>query len=502
MQTPDADQSLQPVRWWKRPSVLLASGFVCLLAVWVGLGLWRERQEVIATRYFDQRSHTNVLHEVNFRRFPRWIPEWLVSLLPEDWRLEVDTLREIGILGSANELDFVMLNRLPDINSATFEDASQIPEDRLDAFIGSHALRQLVFHKPRRLTTRQLELLGERNTTQNLGCLAGPFDESQLRAISRLSNLNSLLLDGPVIPKASAASSLVRLPGFWIFCWTNSDLDDEQFTALIAPKYWGSLCLGKTQLTAKSWPYFEAWPLIELALESPNLSDSAARSIARNHEFQQLTLIGGAISDEGVKSLCSLPHLGFLQLDAGDLTIDCLEHVHRADRLRSLTITRANKVDNSWLAKIAQRDFSSLTLVNSQVTDEGLNRVQGSLHVRRLSLPGSRVTDSAIDALNALGPDMLDLRNTAISDAGLQRLTSDHHLAVHLGGTRVTLEGSREFMARHSEVTVHGVDKLRTRAEPFFFDLTTEPVKIDESRLSAFERTRYLMKLGSTGFGN
>lgn len=78
--------------------------------------------------------------------------------------------------------------------------------------------------------------------------------------------------------------------------------------------------------------------------------------------------------------------------------------------------------------------------------------------------------------------DELDLRNTAITDAGLRAFSfanqnRDEPKHLHLGGTQVTRRGVEEFLARYPEVSVQGVEGI----QPHFTYDWVRPLDEDES---------------------
>ena len=91
-------------------------------------------------------------------------------------------------------------------------------------------------------------------------------------------------------------------------------------------------------------------------------------------------------------------------------------------------------------------------------------------HAVELDLKGSNVTDDQMARLNEQGVGnmliRLDLSNTAISDAGLYKLTDLYCLMnLNLTGTRVTADGMQRFLAQrqNNPKTVFKPTKIQTR---------------------------------------
>lgn len=98
------------------------------------------------------------------------------------------------------------------------------------------------------------------------------------------------------------------------------------------------------------------------------------------------------------------------------------------------------------------RELGTVSLTGSKIDDAALAILSGNpaaQEIRLLNLSGSRVTDAGLMSLAELRPIALDLRNTAITIAGLRGLPWLSQLDwIHLGRTRVGVWG-RWRLRRH-----------------------------------------------------
>ncbi len=473
MQSHDTNESSP--RWWKNPRIMLLAGLVCVIAAWIGIGLWQEHQTVAAQAYLVSHRRMEFAIGKNNWRHPRWMPEWLWSPPPPVQSWHIPAVEWVRFNGPVEQADLVALSRLPEVTSINLSEGD-ISDEMLNELIRSHPLTDLLFERPRRLSVTNLDVLADKVTLCDLGIIAGPFDESSLHKLGRLHGLRSLLLDGPA-EGVRGVASLAKLP-LQHLRWTHSELDDEQFAEFSATHKLTYLYLKQTHLTEKSWPLLETINLQRLTLESPHISASLARSIARRSRMDFLELEGSTIGDEGVQELASMQHIGDLRLTSEGLSVKSAQHLSRLPHLGWLVFYNGSMVTDDWLTEFAPKDLHALTAINSQVTDQGIRNLQGNAHLSYLALPGSRMTDDAVDALNAL-PNLrrLDLRNTGFTDAGMRRLTLKPDARVHVEGTQVTLEGAQEFRARHPTVEVHGVNGLSVKGPGQFFHLSAEQIQ-------------------------
>ena len=474
MQPLNVDESPQRWSWWKDARIQLALGVVGVLALWVGLGLWLDRQIILAHSHFENHQH----HAIGFanaaRLHPRWIPKWMDSWLPPMRSLCIPIVHRVEFNGPVEKLDVEALARLPEVTSIVLTDTCEISGEMLTEVIRNRPLAELSFDKPQSLSTGHLELLVDSRQLQFLGIIAGPFDEESLKKLGSIRGLENLRLDG----RAEGVQGIVafaKLPSLKQLVWTHSELDDEQFAALSTNGNLKLLHLTKTRLTEKSWSLLEKMNVWDLTLESPNVSTSLARSIARMPEMWFLELKGGTIGDDGVLELTNLQLLKRLLLTSKGLTSASAKYLSQIKSLRVLTVYDGANVDDDWIAELAQSKLGSLRVINSQVTDKGLKKLRGNSSLYELSLPGSRITDESIDAFNSI-PELsiLDLRNTAITDDGIRRLNLKTGNAVLVGGTQVTLEGAREFLSRNPGAQLKGVDGQPIPRRWDVFDLSAE----------------------------
>ncbi|MDA0835983.1 MAG: hypothetical protein O2955_19960 [Planctomycetota bacterium] len=103
-------------------------------------------------------------------------------------------------------------------------------------------------------------------------------------------------------------------------------------------------------------------------------------------------------------------------------------------------------------------ELETVSLTGPEIDDAALMVLSGNSaaqEIRLLDLSGSRVTDAGLATLANLQPEALDLRNTAISNAGLRRLDWVTRLDwLHVGQTRVGFWGRWRLSRRSPRLDI------------------------------------------------
>lgn len=457
-----SDRSQAPVRGWlKNPWFLLIFGGALLLGLWVGIGLRIEHLRRLAAEEIRQTPGVQVSKPlIPFKRFPAWVPDWLGKLLPEDSRLTINVIHQITFSRAPTDHELILLSRLPGLQRLEFADGNSMSDRQLLDLIQKNPLTELGFSPPKIFTLQHLAALAENKQLERLCGLQGPFDQSEVDGIAQIKSLTSVELRGPLEGSADIAG-LARSLELWGITWDRSGLKDDQFAHLASIPTLTNLKLGETQLTAESWSLLDKMQLEDIDLESPEIDDSTVRRLIAKGKLSRLRLRGGSISDRGIiNELLKLPQLTHFEIDVCGCTVECM----RAMATRgywSLYIRGGLNVTDEWLADLVEEDFAWIEILNSAITDEGIEVLRGRQELSQLALPGARLTDRCVGVLNTLSAlKSLDIRNTAITDAGLQELAivnGDPYMQMNIGGAHVTVRGAKEFLSRHPKRRIEGI---------------------------------------------
>lgn len=110
----------------------------------------------------------------------------------------------------------------------------------------------------------------------------------------------------------------------------------------------------------------------------------------------------------------------------------------------SLFDLRNRKVDDRVLAQCTgMHTLRNISLIDSQVTDDGLRYLEGLQGLKRLTLSGTQVTSAGMQSLRKITSlESLALNDTLVDDQGLATLSGLPNLkAIYLSNTRITAAG-------------------------------------------------------------
>lgn len=475
--------------WLKNPWLLLIFGGVISLGLWVGIGIWIESQRAAALAELKKSSpgiiEWNPHQTWGSSRCPIWLPEWIGYRLPKDWwrRLSISITDGWLFERSPTDHELRLFDQVTEIPSMRFRGPQAVSDEALLYLLERHPLQILEFYGSRKLTPQHYAALTRNENLHTLLGLLGPFDQSAVDRLEQITDLGYLGLNGPLEGSARFRST----PAGYI-TWDHSELNDDQFASFAMGSEACDLTLRQTRLTAKSWPAFERMRLNSLELESPHIDDALAHSLSRQRWLTKLCLRQGNLSDQGARELLALPELVDLEIEGRKFTIGMMRAMDEfyaegkpSGPSRSLVIRGGSQVTDEWLAEVPDAEFEKLGFVNSAITDEGVEHLKNRKQLGHLALPGSRITDRSMLVFSTLEHlTSLDLRNTAITDAGLQQFSpaiDGWPTALHVGGTRITKQGIEEFLDRHPDIRVYGVDGIKNQGD--FRDLI---VLDDQSR--------------------
>ncbi len=463
--------------WLKSPWWLLIIGGVTALLLWVGCGAWIEHRRALALAELEASPGIEV-DILGVGRYPVWMPVWLGNQTHEVWDSRiVDQPLFVNVLEPLTERQSSLLVRLPSIYHITFSDGSYVSDEALLTLCETQHFGVLEFGRPRQLTHRHYEALARNPNLNELSQIKGPFDQAAVQTLEQMQQLTQLELVG-ALSDTVRATGLSRLPHLYYLAWHDSQLTDEQFSDLAGSPSVTTLKLYKTQLTRRSWAALASMHVDFLHLESPHIDDRLADELARNFKITNLKLRGGQFSDQALRTFLESGRREFVDTQTEDVSLDTAQIIGNTPSLACLAIRGSRQINDEILKAMVHEQLSELSILNSSITDAGVEHLRLCSGLRSVGLANSRITDRSLKVLSELKTiHRLDLRNTTITDDGLRQyyLTTDlmSLQRLHLGGTQVSAAAVKEFQQKHSKVVVHGVEgsEADDRAEVWFRSL-------------------------------
>ncbi len=453
--------------WITKPWIMIGLASLLGLCLWVAIGMWIEhRRESILTELEKTPGVSTSVSWYYPYRYPIWFPARVGWMLPEDADVRVRGRIHVEFYQPPTSQQLDLMNRISGLEGVHFHDSSGVSDEVLLNLIETHQeLMALAFHRPRKLTHQHLAALAKKEIFTSLKGIEGPFDQTTVDAIADIPLLTSVTLHGPATSSVRL-SSLSRLARFDYLTWHDSRLTDDQFLELTSCAALHGLTLRATQLTPRSWPLFTPRTLQSLDLESPHIDDHLIDYLIAVRALSDVCLRGGRISDQALERLLSASDPCSVEIDTRGLSVEAMKQFSTKGRLGRIVLRGDSQVTDEWLAELADERINELEILNSSITDRGVELLRNNASLDRLALPGSKITDASMDVFNTLSDlRYLDLRDTEITDAGLQLLyiatDGEQWRWLHVGGTRVTQQGAREFVARYPYVSLHGVEGVQ-----------------------------------------
>lgn len=436
--TADNQQRSSVWSWLLNPWLLMAGALILPLC-YIGADVWIQQRY---SRVIEELELTDdVLVIADWRR-RWWILEQIEDYLPESMLCQLNEV-DLCFYATPTNRQIELLHRTPKLSRFRLKVASGLSDETLLELLETKLVRELAFSEPRILSAQHYAALARNADLVVLQGLKGPFDRVASDALAQLERLRYLELDGPLLDSAPT-SGFSRLRELTLLRWHNSGLTDDQFANLKLCQNLKSLSLSATQLTAKSWPLLRLTQLTALKLESPHIDDQVIESAIRIPELDILHLSGGRITDRGLETLLA------------------------NKTLSSLLLSDGSQITSEWMVKLAQQPFKMLSIQNSPATDETIEHLKSNDSLTHLGLAGSKITNRSLQTLNRLSLSSLDLRNTSISDEGLDHFSFRPSRCgvrrIHLGGTRVTAEGVQALRSRTrgNRIDAFGMDGEET----------------------------------------
>lgn len=367
--------------------------------------------------------------------------EWVLGLggvidirpHPQDQLSKVDNRGQLPAAGfKVVRIHLGWNEKLTDEGLGNLEGLTQLEELVLSyTGVGDRGLRRLEKLK----SVRRLCLENTKVTDDGLFYLRG------------LTQLFELLLGGAKISDRDRLTHLSELKLLRSLGLNNTAVGDESISTINRFPELDYLNLGDTRVTQQGIARLREWRnLRRLAINGGPLDDDAVPILQRYRTLQFLAVQKTGITVKGLSSLTGMKELEELLLDEraaaggveglkvfpalrrllvnGRKFMDPdLDGLSKLTRLTSLDLVGTSVTDNGLLYVAGAKGLQDLFLSDTNVTPDGLTHLLALKQLRRLSLPGPNMTDDAIESLSRLKTlDEINVGDSRLSDAGLRRL--------------------------------------------------------------------------------
>lgn len=317
---------------------------------------------------------------------------------------------------------------------------------------------------PNELTDNSARLLGKLRSLKELDLDWNKnLGNETLQAIESLTKLSKLSLRGTRIDDAGICNYLPHLAASLKelrVSDTNIGAASIEAIAQKLPKI-KKLSLSNIYrpFSDQSFAKLAALNLEELHAEGTTVGDGGITALSDTKSLNDLQLAGTKVTDNGVKSLSNLSNLQKLGLNHTSITDSAMGSLENLHQLKDLRLGDTN-ITNAKMPTVGKfEELEILDLHDTRVSDKGLAPLSNLKKLWSLNLANDDISDSSIDVFNKMPKLwMLDLGGTKITDSGLAKLKAEWmHELILVGCPNLTLNGIRNFVAKHKNVIVRVV---------------------------------------------
>src|SRR5882724_5587830 len=271
------------------------------------------------------------------------------------------------------------------------------------------------------------------------------LDNQGLKEISQLAQLRSLELN---VNKTSFTNDglnhLVVLPNLEVlYIALGADVTDSTTNNLAAISRLRDLSVATCDITDLGLRRLINLKHLEsLNISGTRITDKGLIDLAKLKQLRALDLCQTDITDTGLKAIGALEGLQRLDISLCNGITDLgLKHLSTLAKLTAIDLTQSPITDRGVRSLVALKQLESLTLVRLPITGDGLKELEPLAHLKHLNL---RMCESIEDVdlpsvARLKSIEVLDLRGTGITDAGVKELSAMRRLqSLALGDTRVT----------------------------------------------------------------
>jgi serine/threonine protein kinase len=241
--------------------------------------------------------------------------------------------------------------------------------------------------------------------------------------VLELSGLRSLVLRNFAHPQLPL-TELAVLTDLTELGLVASDLRDDDLTTIANMAGLRGLDVSNNELTDAGLTHIVTLPNLErLSLAGTAISDRGVQQLRELTQLAQLSLDRCTVTDRGIQSLLPLVHLAELSLNGTAVGDDGLAALASLPALQHIELAGTN-VTLDGLAQMREfRNMRHLRVTQFDVTGELAGAIRSIPTLESLNLSGGNLDDTGIERLaNLKQLKVLDIRDTAVTPAGLARL--------------------------------------------------------------------------------
>ncbi|HEX6097611.1 MAG TPA: hypothetical protein VF432_14885 [Thermoanaerobaculia bacterium] len=232
---------------------------------------------------------------------------------------------------------------------------------------------------------------------------------ASLRALPQLVALN---LSTTRI-ESEALGELATFPSLRIAVLNETAIRDGDAARLLACRRLRELSLNQTAVGNRAIVATHGFRLRRLGLNGTAIDDRAVAALARFGYIGLLGVQGTGVTDDGVTVLAARDMTWTLNIAGCRVTDEGFGRLASMKNLRHLFCDGIAVTD---ALDAMPPNLEILDAANTAIGDDAVTKLTKCLLLRRLRLFGTRVTDACVPSLLRMDLELLDIRETSISD--------------------------------------------------------------------------------------
>lgn len=254
------------------------------------------------------------------------------------------------------------------------------------------------------------------------------IDDAVLRYVAKITSLQTLIFNEDSISDRGV-EYLANSPSLQSLSFFGVPLTDESGKYFRTMKTLRTLSLVSSNFGDQGVEYLKNTDISDLNLDDSKITDECAQSLSQMRNLKALRLGRTQFTGSGIRKLKRLP-LDALTIDGLDgITDDTMDFIVTSfPHLSMLNMDEIKLGSKAWNRLADVKGLKSLSVANSNLTDETMAPILMLPKLEVLTLAGTKISDNSLAKLAEM-PRLrfLELRNCSeITEAGLEPLKRKH----------------------------------------------------------------------------
>lgn len=292
---------------------------------------------------------------------------------------------------------------------------------------------------------RYLYKLQEFKNLEILIASRSSFDDKGLEAISKIPNLEVLVLSGNENITDEGLKSLSRLSKLRFLNLDKTNISNTGLSYLLQNKALATLTVVKCKRVGDpGMQFLKQLPALKrLNVGETSITDAGVEQIIDSGKIEHLSVANCLITDRGLDSIMQCSSIKKLFLDnCKRISIAGIKKVSAMPNLKRLCL-KGTKVNDDAVESLSKmKSLQRLDIRDSACTNKSVQNLSTTANLVMLALSGTKVNESGLACLKDFPKlQMIDLANLNLGDKGISHLSNTKIAAAIIFGNNATVPG-------------------------------------------------------------